>query len=293
MNFLKKESTDLKFKNNSDSFDSIPPPPQEISQSTQQENMSNEQINNYQSNSTNSQGVPEFPNDPFNTLQDTTQNNPEIGENYSKSNQESEHADFMPNFQENPESPQNYISENDRYDWKAEDPAYQKNNTQENPFEEAQDEMSLPDLPDIPNAAMKKSLGAHVQEQVPKEAPEKVTQENEQVVEQVAEEESIKPEPNNTPEKEQNEDASDELPKLEYLPETIEEKEQYVESHQFYETLQDIKAFKRGLKDAEQIMKDWSELDFKAKEESEKFIENIDMLQEELITIDSTLFEEK
>jgi len=303
MDFLKKDSSSLKFKkdsdDNKDSFENIPPPPKD----------SDTQVKNSEVKSSEN-SFPEFPEP---TVSSNEQNN------QNPSSVQEDHSEFMPsnNFDEQPESPKDEPLED--IGWNQ-DPAYKSsepkevlnNKKSENPFEDnSEDSMDLPDLPDIPNSVMKESLGANTQKEensanTQKEESQEVKsftevnsdQEKINEAEQTNKSHETEEKIDKAKQEDDQKQTEDELPELEadYLPEdeAIEEEntEQFVESHQFYETLQDIKALKRGVKDADQIMKSWSEIDKSAEDESEKFIENIDTLQEEMIKIDSTLFEE-
>jgi len=302
MNFLKKESKDLKFKDNKDSFDSIPPPPNNASQGDEQTNSSVPPFPDAQQKDSMPPGAEEAPTK-------IPENNDSESLFPKSQNDKQDHSEYMPqgNFNEQPESPESFMSSD--IGW-SQDPAYtnsqdlpetdfsQEKPEATNPFEEDSEDLSLPDLPDIPDSAMTESLGVNAESQEESneqkgfaevnESQSNVTQQGKKSEAQEAE----LPDP-------EAQEPSDDLPELEaeYLPEEEaieeEEKEQFVESHHFYETLQDIKALKRGLKDADSIMKEWSELDDKVEEEAEKFIETIDTLQEEMIKIDSALFEEE
>lgn len=301
MDFLKKESKDLKFKDNksNDSFDSIPPPPKEGTQNRPPSDTSKEESSQ--------SSMPSFP-DAKDTRPSSSDNekSPFAQEPSSEQlNTEQDHTEFMPpgNFDEQPKSPENYMSKD--IGW-SQDPAYTNDQSMpetsfseqsQNPFEDEQEsdeDLSLPDLPDIPTSAMSESLGANVEETKESSKQKGFDGTQDKMSAQKPSIPEERPEPQRH---EENSEQQDSLPELEadYLPEDEAvkgEKEQFVESYQFYETLQDIKSLKRSFKDAEMIMKEWSELDYKAEQEARKFIETIDTLQEEMIKIDSTLFEE-
>lgn len=321
MDFLKKESKDLKFKENNqskDSFDTIPPPPKEASAAGQNNQQSSTSGQEKQApafpgaeQNTPNQGMPSFPE----SKPDVQSQSAESLFPESQSNQTQDHSEFMPpsDFDEQPEFPEKESLDNIGWD---QDPAYTSaepkevldNQTGNNPFEkdnnQDDEDLSLPDLPDIPSSAMSDSLGASANKQeetAEKSDEQKSFDDVNNAQDNMNEQGSTQrePEPQTQKPAEKKEEEPDTLPELdaEYLPEDEaieeEEKEQFVESHQFYETLQDIKAIKRGFKDADKVMKDWSELDGSVEEEAEKFMETIDTLQEEMIKIDSALFEEE
>ncbi len=68
--------------------------------------------------------------------------------------------------------------------------------------------------------------------------------------------------------------------------------EKYVEAHAFYDLLQDIKLIKKEIRERDADMRAWEEIDDKLDKKSGGILGNIDTLQEDLIKIDTTLFEE-
>lgn len=78
----------------------------------------------------------------------------------------------------------------------------------------------------------------------------------------------------------------------EYLPEEKDvEQEYFVEAHAFYGALQDIKAAKKSLRDQDADMRAWEEIDLELEKKTANVLGEIDTLQEDLIKIDTTLFE--
>lgn len=95
---------------------------------------------------------------------------------------------------------------------------------------------------------------------------------------------------------ETNETSDTPAARIKYLPEHKEEEkpvaeDYYVDSHKFYEILQDIKAVKHTIKDNDTTMKDIETSIGDAETKAESLIGSVDDIQEKLIAIDTGLFE--
>lgn len=196
-----------------------------------------------------------------------------------------------------------------------------KQATTEQPFVELDDSvqaapdepvapLTLPDLPELPQKTVEDSVGVIA---TPEEVPPDLEPEapNEQVVSEspitVKNELSISfEEPNESqeatveapseevitsPEATEPSDPYPEDTDAAYLPEEQEETEHYVDAHEFYEVLLDIKAMKKRLREQDMDMRSWEEVDDRLENKTASVLGNIDTIQENLIKIDTTLFE--
>lgn len=248
------------------------------------------QTNNAQENSSN-QEREEFVQDPF---AQTTNSNEEF-------------TDFDP---EEPDSfmqrkPEDFGPTQD-YDWShaevLEEPTAQAPITQEQPIQEEtqqeaeqdEEDFSLPDLPELPEDAWEESKGVNLNEQETKDLtlPDNLKA-------KLAD--ASNKEVTNTQEKEndlEEENVESNDPSLKSKPPYEKEDEKeikphifYVETHEFYDTLQEIKATKKTVKECDVNTHGWEDLDSKTNKKIDSLIEDVDHIQESLMNIDAALFE--
>jgi hypothetical protein len=148
-------------------------------------------------------------------------------------------------------------------------------------------------LPDLPQEAIDDSVGATMDpEPVPtpiavEPTPAPVSAFTQPLDAPV---EELPPVETTTPELPALDEYADE--KAEYLPEQSRpEVDHYVDAHDFYHALLDVKAIKKGLREQDADMRSWEELDERLEKKEKNTLDNIDQLQESLIKIDTALFE--
>lgn len=168
---------------------------------------------------------------------------------------------------------------------------YQNNESSSN------SESDLPDLPELPEDAMNNSLGVHEEQDEIPQAPKDAFKAQSERIDAKEESKPTWPVLNINEQKNNyaantTTDSQDANDSTTYLREEKDvEKEFYVESHTFYETLQEIKATKRLLRECDETVRGWEDLDDKAQKKSMTLMDTIDQVQEDLMKIDAVLFE--
>jgi len=84
-----------------------------------------------------------------------------------------------------------------------------------------------------------------------------------------------------------------EEPDAQYMPEkhAVDSVLRFVESHTFYGALQDVKAGKKGIRDADDTLRRWLEGEDSISEKADALFGAVDSVQEQLMIIDAQLFE--
>ena len=314
--------------NKSSSTNNIPPPPGGSEQATTQDPFASDlgsdpfaQTNYDDSNNPFGQG--QSSNEPFSQTTEDETSQPAPQDPFVQTNNNSSSNDDFEGF--SPEEPDSFMDRKTEdfgptqdYDWSHADvleepteqsplvqqsePAEQVPQAAVQPEEQepvAQEDVdfSLPELPELPEEAQEGSVGVHLGDEQEEQHEAVVSDELEKKFAAPTNKQEPSHKEDAAPSAhEKNLDLDDES--LKDKP-TYDQEEQkrltphtfYVETHEFYDTLQEIKALKKTTKECDKNTYDWEEADSKTNKKVDSLIESVDQIQEDLMKIDANLFE--